>query len=168
MQPPSDFNLPTFIVAAVGAVSGLFSATWNVVPYISSGAKIRVTIHYVFDVPRGPVFEVNAYNRRRGPVEIRQWGVRTYHLGSSREYTTVLLPATELESSDELPKTIQGKHGATWRVLARDLVVFEHNREHAVRVRGVVELGNGKESRSKLLKLPATSLHQVPRIVDDE
>ena len=52
--------------------------------------------------------------------------------------------------------------------LARDLVVFEHNREHAVRVRGVVELGNGKESRSKLLKLPATSLHQVPRIVDDE
>ncbi len=164
---PSDFNFPTFIVAAVGAVSGLFAAGWAVIPYVSAGAKIKVTIHYIFEVATGPIFEVNAYNKRRGSIEVRDWGVRTYHPGSSKEYTTVLLSATA-DRSDELPKTVQGGHGASWRVLVRKLVVFEANRVQEVKVAGIVKLGNGKEKRSKPLKLPAGALHQVPTVVQDE
>jgi hypothetical protein len=163
---PSDFNWPTFILAAVGAVSGLFSAAWNVVPFIWAGAKIRVTVTGVFEVPTGPVFEVNAYNKRRGPIEIRNWGVRTYHGSSGKDYTTVVL--TQRGESDQLPKTVQGGHGATWRVYARDLVVFEKNRDQVVKVMGTVELGNGKQKKSKPLVLPVGALQQVPRVVADE
>ena len=46
--PPSTFNLPTFVVAAVGAFSGLVSAAWLVVSHILTGAKISLRIEYIF------------------------------------------------------------------------------------------------------------------------
>jgi hypothetical protein len=165
--PPSNFNLPTFVVAAVGAATGLFSAGWNVVPYVSSGAKIRVTIHYIYDMRAGPVFEVTAYNKRRGPVEIRNWGVRTYHEGSRKHYTTVLMSGTLESGFDSEARTIQGLHGAAWRIEAPKLTVFDVNRRSGVKVKGLVNLGNGKVRKSKSLKLEAGSLHQAPRVVED-
>jgi hypothetical protein len=162
---PSDFNLPTFIVATVGAVTGLFSAVWVVVPHVSAGAKIRVTLKYVFEIARGPVFDVTAYNRRRGSVEIMDWGIG----GGPRGRDGLVLLGNSTPSEGDGPrKTVQGLHSASWRVLARHMVVFEENRDRAVSIRAVVELGNGKQVWSKPLKLPAGSLHQAPLVVLDE
>lgn len=162
---PSSFNLPTFIIAAVGAVTGLFSAVWVVVPYVAAGAKIRVTIKYVFEISRGPVFDVAAYNRRRGSVEITDWGIGTGKRG--RDGLVFLGNSTDSEG-DGPRKTVQGLHSGSWRVLAREVGVFEINRDQAVSIRAVVELGNGKQVWSRPLKLPAGSLHQAPTLVPDE
>jgi hypothetical protein len=160
----SDINWPTFTVATVGAVTGVFSAVWSVVPYVSAGAKIQVTIKYVWVVGKGPVFEVDAFNRRRGAVEIRNWGILP---GPPRKGGGVFLGNAIDSDGDGPRKTVQGLHSATWRVLARDLVVYELNADHSVEVRGVVDLGNGKSKASKPLKLPAGSLHQAPSVIDD-
>jgi hypothetical protein len=165
--PPSTFNLPTFTVAAIGAATGLFSVGWNAVPYVSSGAKLRVKIHYVLHVPQGPVFEVHAYNKRRGPVEIRNWGV-SYSRPSEASSTVMLAGSALAEHYDGVPTTIDGGHSATWGVLARELVAFEMNEKHPVTVRGVVELATGKERTSAPLKLQAGSLHQTLRAEDDD
>jgi hypothetical protein len=165
--PPSTFNLPTFTVAAIGAATGLFSVAWNAVPYVSSGAKIRVKIHYVLRLPQGPVFEVHAYNKRRGPVEIRNWGVS--YSRPSEAFSTVMLAGSALaEHYDGVPKTIDGCRSATWGVLARELVAFEMNEKYPVTVRGVVELATGKERTSPLLKLQPGSLHQTLPAEDDD
>jgi hypothetical protein len=167
VPPPSTFNLPTFTVAAIGAVTGLFSVAWNVVPSISSRAKVRVKIHYVLHVPQGPVFEVHAYNRQWGPVEIRNWGVD--YCRPSEAFSTVMLAGSALtEHYDEVPKTIDGGHSAIWGVLARELVAFEMNERHPVTVRGVVELATGKERTSALLKLQPGALHQTLSAEDDD
>jgi hypothetical protein len=166
--PPSTFNLPIFTVAAIGAATGLFSLAWNVVPRIYSGAKIRVKIHYVLHVPQGPVFEVHAYNKRRGPVEIQNWGVS--YCRPSEPFSTVMLAGSAIaEHYDGVPTIIDGGHSATWGVLARELVAFEMNEKHLVTVRGVVELATGKERTSRPLRLPAGLLHQtLPADEDDD
>jgi hypothetical protein len=165
--PPSTFNLPTFTVAAIGAATGLFSVAWNAVPYVSSGAKIRVKIHYVLHVPQGPVFEVHAYNKRRGRVEIRNWGV-SYSRPSEAFSTVMLAGSAPAEHYDSVPKTIDGCQSATWGILARELVAFEMNSRHPVTIRGVVELATGKERTSRPLRLPAGLLHQTLPADDDE
>jgi hypothetical protein len=165
---PSNFNLPTFTVAAIGAATGLFSVIWNVVPHVSSGAKVLVKIHYVLHGPDGPFFEVHAYNRRRAPVEIRNCGIA--QAASSKDLGTVMLAgaAAISDSPDKLPKTVDGGHVATWGVSASELGVFELNDKHHVEVRGVVELGNGKERRSRPLKLPVGALNQRPTVAPDD
>jgi hypothetical protein len=165
--PPSTFNLPTFTVAAIGAATGLFSVAWNAMPYVSSGAKIRVKIHYVLHVPQGPLFEVHAYNKRRAPVEIRNWGV-SYSRPSEAASTVMLAGSALAEHYDSVPKAIDGGHSATWGVLARELVAFEMNEKHPVTVRGVVELATGKERTSRPLRLPAGLLHQTLPADDDD
>jgi hypothetical protein len=160
----SNFNLPTFIVAAVGAATGLFSAGWNVVPYISSGAKIHVAIGLVYDVSANPHFEVNAYNKRRGPVGIADWGIRTHDEASGRKYPTMWWTTAVPGSSGIM--TIQGQHSARWLVEARDVTAFEINERCEVRVWGVVKLGNGKEGKSRSLKLQAGALHRVPGVAE--
>jgi hypothetical protein len=165
--PPSTFNLPTFTVAAIGAATGLFSVAWNAIPYVSSGAKIRVKIHYVLHVPQGPVLEVHAYNKRRGPVEIRNWGV-SYSRPSEAVSTVMLAGSALAEHYDSVPETIDGGHSATWGVLARELVAFEMNEKHPVTVRGVVELATGRERTSRALTLPAGLLHQTLPANDDD
>jgi hypothetical protein len=165
--PPSTFNMPTFTVATIGAVTGLFSVAWNLVPYISSRAKIRVKIHYVLHVPHGPVFEVHAYNRQRGPVEIRNWGVS--YSRPAEAFSTVMLAGSAIaEHYDDVPTTLDCGQSATWGVLARELVAFDMNERHPVTVKGVVELASGKERTSPLLKLQPGSLHQTLRAEDDE
>jgi hypothetical protein len=164
--PPSTFNLPTFTVAAIGAATGLFSVGWNLLPYVWPGAKIRVKIHYVLHVPQGPVLEVHAYNKRRGPVEIRNWGVS--YSRPSEAFSTVMLAGSALaEHYDSVPKTIDGCHSATWGVLARELVAFEMNEKYRVTVKGVVELATGKERTSPALKLQPGSLQQKLSAEDD-
>lgn len=164
---PSTFNLPTFTVAAIGAVTGLFSVGWNVVPSIASRARVRVKIHYVLHVPQGPVFEVHAYNRQWGPVEIRNWGVS--YSRPSEAFSTVMLAGSALaEHYDVVPKTIDGGRSAIWGVLARELAAFDMNEKHPVTVRGVVELATGKERTSALLKLQPGALHQTLRAEDDD
>jgi hypothetical protein len=165
VPPPSNFNLPTFIVAAVGAVTGLFSAVWVVVPHVSAGAKIRVTIKYVFVIPKGPMFDVTAYNRRRGSVEIMDWGIGA---GPRGRDSLVFLGNSAESEGDGPRKTVLGLHSGSWSVLARDLDHFEINRDQAVSIQAVVELGNGKQVWSKPLKLSAGSVHQAPLIVLDE
>ncbi len=165
--PVSTLNVPTFTVAAVAAVTGLFSVAWNVVPYLSSGARIRVKIHYVLHLPQGPVFEVHAYNKRRVPVEIRNWGV-SYKRPSEAFSTVMLAGSAPAEHYDCVPKIVEGGHSATWGVLARELVAFEMNEKSPVTVRGVVELDTGKERTSSLLKLQAGSLLQKLRAEDDD
>lgn len=165
--PPSTFNLPIFIVAAIGAATGLISVAWNALPYVSAGAKVRVKIHYVLHVPQGPVFEVHAYNKRRGPVEIRNWGVS--YSRPSEAFSTVLLAGSALaQHYDGVPNTIDGGRSATWGVLARELVAFEMNEKHPVTVKGVVELATGKERTSRPLRLPAGLLHQTLPADDDD
>lgn len=163
---PSDFNWLTFVVAAVGAITGVFSAGWAVVPYVSAGAKVRVTIKYVFEVPRGPVLDVGAYNRRRGAVEILDWGLAS--LGRRGKDGLMFIGHSTRSEGDSARMTLAGLHSASWRVLARDLEVFERNRSQAVKIRAAVELYNEKQIWSKPLRLPAGSLHQIPRIVDGE
>jgi hypothetical protein len=165
--PPSTFNLPTFTVAAIGAATGLFSVAWNAVPHVWAGAKIRVKVHYVLHVPQGPVFEVHAYNKRRGPVEIRNWGV-SYRRPSEAFSTVMLAGSTLAEHYDTVPKTVDGCNSATWGVLARELVAFEMNAKHPVTVLGVVELATGKERTSRPLRLPAGLLHQSLPADDDD
>jgi hypothetical protein len=165
--PPSTFNLPTFTVAAIGAATGLFSVAWNLVPRISSGAKIRVKIHYVLHVPQGPVFEVHAYNKRRAPVEVRNWGV-SYSRPAEAASTVMLAGSALAEHYDGVPMAIDGGHSATWGVLARELVAFEMNERHPVTVKGVVELATGKERASRPLRLPAGLLHQTLPAEDDD
>src|ERR1035441_2065615 len=146
--PPSTFNLPTFVVAAVGAASGLASAAWNVVPYVSAGAKISVRIEYIFvTTERGlePAFEVIANNKRRGSIEVRNWGIATYGPTSRRRPSVVYLTADTV-TSDEVPKTVQGKHGAAWTVFARKTLAFAWNENGKVRVKGIVELEIGRAS----------------------
>jgi hypothetical protein len=164
--PASTFNLPTFTVAAVAAVTGLLAVAWNVVPYLFPAARIRVKIHYVLHLTQGPVFEVHAYNKRRVPVEIRNWGV-SYSRPSEAFSTVMLAGSAPAEHYDCVPQTIDGGHSATWGVLARELVAFEMNEKHPVTVRGVVELKTGKERTSALLKLQAGSLHRTLRAEDD-
>jgi hypothetical protein len=164
---PSTFNLPTFTVAAIGAATGLVSVAWNVIPRISSGAKIRVKIHYVLHVPQGPVFEVHAYNKRRAPVEVRNWGV-SYSRPAEAASTVMLAGLALAEHYDGVPKTIDGGRSATWGVLARELVAFEMNEKHPVTVKGVVELATGKERASRSLRLPAGLLHQTLPADDDD
>jgi hypothetical protein len=164
--PPSTFNLPTFVVAAVGAVSGLAAAAWNVVPYVSAGAKISVRIEYVFvgtETGLEPAFEVKANNKRRGSVEIRQWGIATYGPASGRHPSIVYLTA-DTDNSDEAPKTIQGKHSAAWTVYARRTLAFSWNRHGKIKVKGIVELGDGKPKKSKPLRLQSGALHEVPHV----
>jgi hypothetical protein len=164
---PSTFNLPTFTVAAVGAVTGLFSVGWNVLPYISPGARVRVKIHFVLHLPQGPVFEVHAYNKRRGPVDIRNWGVS--YCRPSEAFSTVMLAGSALaEHYDGVPKTIDGGRSATWGVLARELVAYEMNEKYPVTVRGVVELRTGRERTSPPLKLRPGALHQTLSAEDDD
>ncbi len=165
--PPSTFNLPTFTVAAIGAATGLFSVAWNLIPRISSGARIRVKIHYVFHVPKGPIFEVHAYNKRRGPVEIRNWGV-SYNRPGEAVGTVMLAGSALADHYDNVPETIKGCDSATWAVLARELVAFEMNEKHLVTVRGVVELATGRERTSRPLRLPAGLLHQTLPSDDDD
>jgi hypothetical protein len=165
--PPSTFNLPTFTVAAIGAATGLFSVAWTLVPYLSPAAKVRVKIHYVLHLPQGPVFEVHAYNKRRGPVEIRNWGV-SYSRPSEALSTVMLAGSALTEHYDDVPTALDGGHSATWGVLARELVAFEMNEKHAVTVRGVVELATGKERTSRPLRLPAGLLHQTLPADDDD
>lgn len=165
MQAPSNFNLPTFIVAAVGAVTGLFSAIWVVVPYLAAGAKIRVTIRNVFVVPKGPTLYVTAYNKRRGSVEITDWGIGAGPRG--RDGLVFFGNATESEG-DGPRKTVLGLHSGSWSVLVRDLDDFDVDRDQAVSIQAVVELGNGKQVWSKPLTLSAGSLPEVPTIVLDE
>lgn len=165
--PSSTFNLPTFILALVGAASGVLSTAWNVVPYVSAGAKISVKIEYIFQQTNTglePVFEVKASNKRRGSVEIRQWGIATYESVSARRYSTIVYLRTDTDNSDEIPKTVQGKHGAAWIAYAKKTSVYEQNRHSQVKVRGIAELGSGKLKKSKPLKLPPGALHEVPRI----
>lgn len=164
---PSTFNLPTFTVAAIGAATGLISIGWNLVPRISSGAKIRVKIHYVLHMPKGPIFEVHAYNKRSGPVEIRNWGV-SYHRPGEAVGTVMLAGSALADHYDNVPDTIKGCDSATWAVLARELVAFEMNAKHPLIVRGVVELGSGKERTSRPLRLPAGLLHQTLPADDDD
>lgn len=162
VPPPSTFNLPTFIVAAVGAAG----TVWNVVPYISAGARISLKIEYIFVQTKTelePSFEVKASNRRRGSIEIRQWGIATYGPNSRRHPSIVYLTA-DTDSSDENRKTVQGKHGAAWTVYARNTLAFAWNRDNKIKVRGIVELGDGKTKMSKPLRLPARALHEVPRV----
>jgi hypothetical protein len=164
--PPSTFNLPTFVVAAVGAVSGLATAAWNVVPYVSAGAKISVKVEYIFVGTKTglePSFEVKASNKRRGSVEIRKWGIATYGPTSGRYPSKVYLTA-DTDDSDEVPKTIQGGHGAAWTVYARNTLAFEWNRRNKIKVKGIVELGNDKPKKSKPLRLQPGALHEVPRV----
>jgi hypothetical protein len=164
--PPSTFNLPTFVVAAVGAASGLASAAWNVVPYVSSGAKISVRIEYIFvttETGLEPAFEVIANNKRRGSIEIRHWGIATYRPTSGRHPSVVYLTA-DTDTSDEVPKTVQGKHGAAWTVYARKTLAFAWNKDDKVKVKGIVELGNGNPKKSKSLRLQPGVLHEVPRV----
>jgi hypothetical protein len=165
--PPSTFNLPIFIVAAVGAATGLVSVAWNVIPRISSGAKIRVKIHYVLHVPQGPVFEVHAYNMRRGPVEIRNWGV-SYNRPGEAAGTVMLAGPALADHYDTVPNTINGCDSASWAVLARELVAFEMNEKHPLTVRGVVELATGRERTSRPIRLPAGLLHQTLPADDDD
>jgi hypothetical protein len=165
--PPSTFNLPTFTVAAIAAATGLFSVAWNLRPYVFAGARIQVKIHYVLHVPQGPVFEVHAYNKRRGPVEIRNWGV-SYSRPSEASSTVMLAGPALAEHYDSAPETIDGGQSATWGVLARELVAFEMNEKHPVTVKGVVELATGKELTSRALRLPAGLLHQTLPADDDD
>jgi hypothetical protein len=165
--PPSTFNLPTFTVAAIGAATGLFSVAWNLGLRFSSGAKIRVKIHYVFHVPNGPIFEVHAYNKRRGPVEIRNWGV-AYNRPGVAVGTVMLAGPALADHYDNVPSTINGCNSATWAVLARELVAFEMNEKHPLTVRGVVELATGRERTSRPLRLPAGLLHQTLPAEDDD
>ena len=163
---PSTFNLPTFVVAAVGAASGLAAVAWNVVPYVSAGAKISVRIEYIFVGTKAsmePAFEVKANNKRRGSIEIRQWGIATYGPTSGRHPSIAYLKA-DTDDSDEAPKTVPGKHGAAWTVYARSTLAFAWNRNNKIMVKGIVELGNGKRKASKPLRLPSGALHEVPRI----
>ncbi len=167
VPPPSTFNLPTFVVAAVAAATGLVSVAWQVVPRIATGAKIRVKIHYVLHVPQGPVFEVHAYNTGRAPAEIRNWGV-SYSRPAASVSTVMLAGSALTEHYDGVPTAVAGGHSATWGVLARELVAFEMNEKHPVTVRGVVELVTGKERMSRPLTLPAGLLHQtLPADNDD-
>lgn len=169
---PSGFDWLTFAVAAVGAVTGIFAAAWNVVQYISSGAKIYVTASYIYDIANGPVLEVNAYNKRRGPIEVRRWGVRTYQPKPSRirtygfQHATTVYLSSGLKRSDEVSKTIQGGHGATWAVQFKELNGFDGNKENWVKFRAIVLLGNGDKKKSRPLRIPPGSLHQVPRLVE--
>lgn len=165
--PLSTFNLPTFTVAAIGAATGVFSVAWHAVPYVSAGTKIRVKIHYVLHVPEGPVFEVRAYNKRRGPVEITNWGV-SYARPSEAVSTVMLAGSAPAEHYDGVPTTIDGGQSATWGVLARELVAFEMNVKNPVTVRGVVELATGKERTSPLLTLQPGALHQKLEPEDDD
>jgi hypothetical protein len=165
--PPSTFNLPTFTVATIGAVTGLITVAWNLVPRISSGARIRVKIHYVFHVPKGPIFEVHAYNKRRAPVEIRNWGV-SYNRPGEAVGTVMLAGSTLAEHYDNVPDTINSCDSATWAVLARELVAFEMNEKHPLTIRGVVELATGSERTSSPIRLPAGLLHQTLPGDDDD
>jgi hypothetical protein len=165
-QPPSTFNLPTFVVAAVGAFSGLVSAAWLVVSHMLAGAKISVRIEYIFVVTESrwePAFEVIANNKRRGSIEIRRWGIATYGPTSGRHPSVVYL-AADTDTSDEVAKTVQGYHGAAWTVYARKTLAFGSNKDNNVKVRGIVELGNGKRKKSKPLRLPSGALHEVPSV----
>jgi hypothetical protein len=152
MSSPSNFNLPTFIVAAVGAATGVFSAGWNVVPYISLGAKIHVTVELVYEARSNkPHFEVNAYNKRRGPVGIEDWGISIYEVVSGRQYPTAWWATAVADRNGIM--TIQGQHSARWLVAARHVPALEINARSEIKVWGVVKLGNGKERKSKALKL---------------
>jgi hypothetical protein len=116
MQPPSNFNLPTFIVASVGAVTGLFSAVWVVVPYLAAGVKIRVAINNVYVVPKGPTICVTAYNKRRGSVEITDWGIGA---GRRGEDGLVFFGNATDSEGDGPRKTVLGLHSGSWSVLVR-------------------------------------------------
>jgi hypothetical protein len=164
--PPSTFNLPTFVVAAVGAVSGLAAAAWNVVPYVSAGAKISVKIEYILVATETGVeraFEVKANNKRRGSVEIRQWGIATYGPASGR-YPSVVYLTADTDNSDKVPITILGKHGAAWTVYARKTPAFKWNRKNKIKVKGIVELGDGKRTKSKPLLLQSGALYEGLRV----
>jgi hypothetical protein len=130
---PSEFDWLTFAVAAVGAVTGAFAAAWNVVQYISSGSKIHVTAEYIYDLANGPVLEVNAYNERRGPVEVRRWGVITYQPAPSRIRThsfrrgQTCYPSSSLKRSDDVRKTVQGEHSGTSAIQFKELNGFDGN-----------------------------------------
>jgi hypothetical protein len=165
--PLSTFNLPTFIVAAVGAATGVASAAWNVVPYVSGGAKIAVKVSYWFvttETGIEPALEVQANNRRRGSIEIRRWGIATYGPDSGPRNPSVVFLKADTDDSDEVPKTVQGKHGATWTIYARNTQAFSLNRDHKIKVKGILELGNGKTKKSRALRLRSGALHDVPRI----
>lgn len=164
---PSTFNLPTFTVAAIGAVTGLFSMGWNLLPYAAPGTRIRVKIHYVLLLPQGPVLEVHAYNQRRGPVEVRNWGV-AYGRPAEAVSTVMLAGSAPAAHYDGVPAAIDGGDSATWGVLASQLTAFEMNEKHPVTVKGVVELRTGRECTSSPLKLRAGALHQTLRAADDD
>lgn len=110
-----------------------------------------------------PAFEVKASNKRRGSIEIRHWGIATYGPTSGRHPSVVYLTA-DTDDSDKVPITVQGKHGAAWTVYARKTLAFDWNRNNMIKVRGIVELGNGKRKKSKQLRLQSRALHEVPHI----
>jgi hypothetical protein len=166
----SELNLLTFIVAAVGAFTGVASLAWNVVPYISSGAKIRVELSYIGEIQKEGgvrrVFEISAYNKRRGPIQIRQCGIQMYPSGSRKPYTTFF--AQQRDSDDEIPKTVQGGHGARWRIYANELSVYEENKLRKVKLGAIVQLGNGKDKKSRPLRLAQGALHAGFTLVPDD
>ena len=102
--PSSTFNLPTFILALVGAASGVLSTAWNVVPYVSAGAKISVKIEYIFqqtNTSLEPAFEVKASNKRRHEVAESQLRLRIFRHRAAGE---LRFTVSELEVS-ALPGT---------------------------------------------------------------
>ena len=66
----------------------------------------------------------------------------------------------DYNDSDKTPITLAGKHGARWMLLAKDMeeYILRENEIKNMRIRGFVELGDGKIVKSTRLEVPRGKL----------
>jgi len=140
-------EIATFVLAIVGAVTGVGSLGWQVVTFNRSGPVVHVTATQAFPTYGNqvgdPHVDVTARNTGRSPVTVQSWGIE---LPDGQ----VMVSIQQLPWSASLPHRLEPGASASWYIETK--AVQDECAKRGFRhqdVRAYVNLGTGQVIRAE-------------------